>query len=67
MGSRGPEKGQVSKYNPAEIAKVALEAYRQGQSMAVVGRETTCTWGSASGPPTGIANTTRSGVRVYSP
>jgi hypothetical protein len=36
MSSPGPEKGQGIKYNRAEIAKVALDAYRQGQSMAVV-------------------------------
>ena len=35
MGSRGPEKGTGIKYQPAEIVKVALEAYKQGQSMAV--------------------------------
>jgi len=35
MGSRGPEKGTSGKYQPAEVVKVALEAYKQGQSMAI--------------------------------
>ena len=35
MGSRGPVPGAQRKYNPAEVVRVALEAYRQGQSMAV--------------------------------
>lgn len=32
MGSRGP----LSKYNPAEVVRIALTAYQQGRSMAVV-------------------------------
>ncbi len=36
MAKPGPEKGTISKYDPAEVVRIALEAYRNNQSMAVV-------------------------------